>query len=83
MSLENAIPNPIGIEASYRMIIVAFNQAELQSLAGLIVAGAKSANTGAEAIIQAAALLAKLQAAVVETTNKNGHAPEVADQPAA
>lgn len=46
------------------MIIVALSQPELQSAAGLITAGAKSPHTGAEAIMQAAALLAKLQAAL-------------------
>lgn len=44
-------------------ITVEFSLDELQACAGLITAGAKSPHTGSEAIMTAAALLGKLQAA--------------------
>lgn len=62
------------------MINLSLSDAELQVLAGLITAGAKSPHTGAEAIVQAAKLLEKLQEAANASVKPvaNGHAIEEA-----
>lgn len=46
------------------MTTVEFTPDEMKALAGLITWGAKHPNTGSEAIVQAADLLRKLQAAI-------------------
>ena len=60
------------------MITIAFNEQELSVLAGLITAGAKSPQTGSEAIMHGAALLQKLQQAANKAVEASKKADEVA-----
>ena len=58
------------------MITLALTEQELQLLAGLITAGGKSPNTGAEAMVGAANMLGKLEQARLAAQQKAQATPE-------